>query len=160
MWKQLISWLKKLFEKKPEPVQEDADEINVDTEKIKVFETSSRVLKFKKVNSIKRMWIDNLFRWELAKPRNWKDVAGVNGCVWCFLKQEDGEWFAAPGDMIRPGQDYKNTNDIKVYIGNDTVLRPKANEEIGIMFSTMCRHNVFKNGEERSNIKKFIWKKG
>lgn len=158
MWEKLIAWIKSLFEKKPDnTVQEDADEIDVATEKIKTFEASSKVLQFKKVNSIKRMWLDSLFRWELAKPRNWKDVVGVNGCIWCFLKQEDGTWYAAPGDMIRPGQDYKNKADVKVYIGNDTVLRPKNGEEIGIMFSTLCRHNVYKNGEERTNIKKFVW---
>lgn len=106
--------------------------------------------------TIQSTTVDNMFRWttEPAK-RPWKDVAGCDGCLWLFQKRADGLWHGGPGDFIRTGQGYKSRRDLKFFDGEER--RPASGETVAVMLSTRCRHSVYPNGRERSNIVLVRW---
>lgn len=115
----------------------------------------AHVLEFKQTVTIKAVSVGRFLTWETEAPLPWKDVEGCNGSIWCFLYR-DGKWLASPGDSIRTGEPSKPRGDFKIYNG-DGVLRPKPGEQCGFMLSTRCRHSVYPNGRERSNIVMLKW---
>jgi hypothetical protein len=105
---------------------------------------------------LKRVWKDNLFRWEYDRPCPWtKEYKGAIGNNWLFLKI-DGKWVGGPSDWLRKGENYKNFGDVK-FEHDKVIYRPKPGEQFGFMTSTPCRNGVMKEGF-RSNIKLMVVK--
>lgn len=134
------------------PVSQDAVVLSECT----VYEANkAHVLAFAQTVTIKSVSVGRFLTWETVEPLPWKDVNGCNGCLWLLLKR-DGKWLASPGDFIRTGQAYKGRGDFKIWNGTE-VLRPKPGEQCGFMLSTRCRHSVYPNGMERSNVVYLKW---
>lgn len=160
MWKKIIDWIKSWFEKQPKPKpdvppeEKPADEICFSP--VVIHTAPAEVKTWPITHTITGCEAGSLFRWTLNKALDWKDVDGVNGCIWLFKKLSDGNWHGGPGDYIRTGQAYKNHGDLKFENGSQ-VEQPAKGELVGIMLSTICRHSVLRNGKARTQIKQFVW---
>ena len=96
------------------------------------------------------------------KARVWpaRNVGGtdVNANAWIFVFQ-DGRWYAATWEWLRPGQTSKSTravhgDHIKKSPLNDFV--PRSGEVYGFMVSGLARDST-RNVEERSNVDMVRW---
>lgn len=158
--KRLTDLLKKLFvdwwqKQKPDPEPEYKDDLDIS--KVVVLKTDkARFAQFKITCGLKRIWLSGgQIWWEYNTDPKWRDVGGVNGNIWMYWKDADGNWHGSPCDGIRTGQNHKPISDFKHEY--DPWPPPSDGETVALGVSTICRNNQFKNGEERSNVVVFTW---
>lgn len=88
--------------------------------------------------------------------------ATVNANPWVIVKLDDGKWYAATFEWLRPGQTRKPMGVLDGSMGDHIKVaplnrwRPRSGERFGIMVSGLARSRV-RNVEERSNIVMVTW---
>lgn len=107
------------------------------------------------------MWRDGEQRFECSKRDDWPSrtpldtTTALNGNVWIIF-EHDGTWYANPIDWLRPGSTRKDLtrDDIATNSHIEGWAGPADGAVIGVMVSTLYRHNLASNGDERTPI---VW---
>lgn len=92
------------------------------------------------------------------KARVWPGVNGSNANPWIFV-QQDGRWYAATWEWLRPGQTSKAKGAVSGSHIKASPLQnftPRSGETYGFMVSGLARSHL-RNVQERSNVDMVVW---